>query len=109
MTKYDEYCYNLMENAIKQGSERHGLPQEECVALMNIMLGVRGVESYIDSTSKTEETEDREIKEALKVATERTQVIPAADCAVAANKLGKKLADFKKEREDDINGETMGD
>ena len=186
MTKYDEYCYNLMENAIKQGSERHGLPQEECVALMNIMLGVRGVENYIKEAEaaedqrqmeKTEEyeeafkkmpgievdesvqthaiavnatelakkmaensasgmtaeeyekaiakapieevelaadlfgvtAEDKEIKEALKAAAERTQVIPAADCAMAANKLGKKLADFKKEREDDINGETMGD
>lgn len=94
MTKYDEYCYNLMENAIKQGSERHGLPQEECVALMNIMLGVRGVENYI---KQDEEYGPMEVACGATV----------EEFKETREWLKDRLAN--KEREDDINGETMGD
>ena len=56
MTLYDEYCYNLMENAIKSGAEGRGMTKEECVAFMNIMFGARGVEEYIKV--KKEEREE---------------------------------------------------
>ena len=59
MTLYDEYCYNLMESAIKAGAEGHGIPKESCAAYMNIMAGVRGAEQYIkDNCKESEDTED---------------------------------------------------
>lgn len=48
MTLFDEYCYNLMESAIKRGAEGNGLTKDECVAYMNIMFGARGAEEYIN-------------------------------------------------------------
>lgn len=59
MTKYDEYCYNLMETAIKSGAEGSGLTKETCVAYMNIMAGVRNVEQYIKDTER-KDVEDGE-------------------------------------------------
>ena len=87
MTKYDEYCYNLMEDAIKQGAGRHGIPQEECVALMNIMLGTRGVEKYINDKKEIDAILERYM----------------------GNREPAEAETDTKEREDDINGETMGD
>lgn len=55
MTLFDEYCYNLMEAALKKGAEGSGLSKEECVAYMNIMFGARGAEEYIKG--KKEERE----------------------------------------------------
>lgn len=54
MNLYDEYCYNLMESAIKQGAEGNGLKKDECVAYMNIMFGARGVEDYIKEAEAAE-------------------------------------------------------
>lgn len=54
MNLYDEYCYNLMESAIKQGAEGNGLKKDECVAYMNIMFGARGVEDYIKENGNKE-------------------------------------------------------
>ena len=64
MTKYDEYCYNLMESALKKGAEGSGLTKEECVAYMNLMFGVRGVEYYINE-QKTESEEGTEYGEEM--------------------------------------------
>lgn len=55
MTKYDEYCYNLMESALKNGAEGSGLTKEMCTGYMNIILGVRGVEGYIKENEKERE------------------------------------------------------
>ena len=46
MSSYDEYCYNLMEAAIKGGAENQGLSKEACTAYMNMMMGVREYEEY---------------------------------------------------------------
>lgn len=59
MTKYDEYCYNIMEAALKMGAEGSGLTKETCTGYMNIILGVRGIESYI-RTKESEVSEDGE-------------------------------------------------
>lgn len=64
MTKYDEYCYNLMESVLKKGAEGSGLTKEECVAYMNLMLGARGVENYINE-QKTESEEGTEYGEEM--------------------------------------------
>ena len=99
MTKYDEYCYNLMENAIKQGSERHGLPQEECVALMNIMLGVRGVENYIKEAEAAEDQRQMEKTEEYEEAFKKMPGIEVDESAqthaiaVNATELAKKMAE----------------
>lgn len=55
MNLYDEYCYNLMESAIKRGAEGNGLTKDECVAYMNIMFGARGAEEYINKQKKERE------------------------------------------------------
>ena len=60
MTKTDEYCYNLMENAIKNGAENSGLPKEACVAVMNMMSGVRDCEAYINGNKEREVLSDGE-------------------------------------------------
>lgn len=56
MTLYDEYCYNLMENAIKAGAEGSGITKETCTAYMNLMCGVRGIEQYIKDKESEEGT-----------------------------------------------------
>ena len=63
MTKYDEYCYNLMENALKMGAEGSGLTKEMCTGYMNIILGARGVESYIKEQEESEVSENGETME----------------------------------------------
>lgn len=55
MTLFDEYCYNLMESAIKRGAEGNGLTKDECVAYMNIVFGARGVEEYINKQKEERE------------------------------------------------------
>lgn len=52
MTFYDEYCYNLMEAAIKSGAEGYGLSKEACVAYMNMMSGIRQAQQYIQERSQ---------------------------------------------------------
>jgi len=60
MTKYDEYCYNLMEDALRRGAQGIGITKEACVAYMNLMAGARGAEWYIKEHEEREVTEDGE-------------------------------------------------
>lgn len=55
MDRYTEYCYNLMEAALKSGAEGSGLTKETCTAYMNMMFGVRGFEQYIKDTEEESE------------------------------------------------------
>lgn len=58
MDKITEYCYNLMEAAIKSGAEGSGLTKETCTAYMNMMFGVRGYEQYVKETEEKESEVD---------------------------------------------------
>lgn len=94
MTKYDEYCYNLMESAIRAGAQTNGMTKDTCIAYMNIMFGVRGVESYIDSTTKTFEEQIEDVKDFV---AKRTESYDAMTVGTAEREVTN------------TDGKTMGD
>lgn len=99
MTKYDEYCYNLMELAVSEGAKGKGLTKEECVAYMNMMFGARGVEDYIKEAEATEAQRQMEKAEEYKKAFKKMPGIEVDESAqthavaVNAAELAKKMAE----------------
>ena len=77
MNLYDEYCYNLMESAIKSGAEGYGLSKEACVAYMNMMSGIRQAQQYIQERSQDFRKELAE--EMVKGSNERTTTTTASE------------------------------
>ena len=104
MTFYDEYCYNLMESAIKSGAEGYGLSKEACVAYMNMMSGIRQAQQYIQERRQDFRKELAE--EMVKGSNERTTTTTASEHqSLAVIAEGKK----DKESEEVEDGEEMGD
>lgn len=105
MTLYDEYCYNLMESAIKAGAEGDGLPKEACVAYMNIMFGARGLEEY---AKKREEEEKKERDKRLKELINSGLNLDLDDIEDETSSR-TIYTDAAKESEDTEDGKEMGD